>query len=462
MAKILIVDDELSMREFLGILLRKQGYEVTSVSSGEEAVAQVDREFYDVVLTDLKMSGMSGLDVLRQVSDRSPGTQVIMMTAYATAETAISALKQGAYDYLTKPFKVDAVKVVMEKAIEKAELVKENFKLKRQIAEQNRFEELVGKSSVMKRLYELIARVAQTKATILITGESGTGKELGARAIHKRSSCGEGPFVPVNCGAIPAELIESELFGHVKGAFTSANRDKMGLFQAAHGGSLFLDEVGELPMVMQVKLLRVLQEKKVKRVGGLHEESVDTRIIAATNRDLRQMVEDGTFREDLYYRLNVIQLDIPPLRERREDIPLLVQHFIRKYCSEHGKAFEGVDEEAMKILLNYPYPGNIRELENIIERMVTLETGEWLTKEGLPYHMMQEQSFNSLADDLEIPEEGLDLERMVERLERNLLVKALRKTGGVRKQAAETLGISFRSMRYRLDKYNISEKDLEL
>ncbi|MEL6180696.1 MAG: sigma-54 dependent transcriptional regulator [Myxococcota bacterium] len=462
MAKVLVVDDELSMREFLGILMRKQGHDVTTVSSGEEAVALMEHTFYDVVLTDLRMSGMSGLDVLRQAMERSPGTQVIMMTAFATAETAITALKEGAYDYLTKPFKVEAVRVVLDKAIEKAELVKENFRLKRQIAEQNRFEELVGKSSVMKRLYELIARVAQTKATILITGESGTGKELAARAIHNRSECRDGPFVPVNCGAIPADLIESELFGHMKGSFTGASRDKVGLFQAATAGSLFLDEVGELPMVMQVKLLRVLQEKKVKRVGGIHEESVDVRIVAATNRDLRQMVDEGRFREDLYYRLNVIQLDIPPLRERREDIPLLVQHFMRKYCAEHGKSFQGVDEEAMKSLLNYPYPGNIRELENIIERMITLETSEWLTKEGLPYHMMQEQSFNSLADDLEIPDEGLDLERMVERLERNLLVKALRKTGGVRKQAAETLGISFRSMRYRLDKYNISEKDLEL
>jgi two-component system response regulator PilR (NtrC family) len=405
------------------------------------------------------MSGLSGLDVLTAFRRESPGTQVIMMTAFATAETAIRAMKEGAADYLTKPFKVDAVKVVLEKAIEKAELVKENARLKAQIAEQSRFEEIIGRSPSMRRVFEVITRVAGTRTTVLISGESGTGKEMVARAIHARSAQAGGPFLPINCGAIPEDLIESELFGHVKGSFTGAMRDKEGLFQAAQGGTVFLDEIGELPLNMQVKLLRVLQEKKVKRVGGVREEPIDCRIVAASNRHLRQMVEAGTFREDLYYRLNIIQIDLPALRERREDLALLIDHFLSKYSAEQGKHFQGVGEEALRILLNYHYPGNVRELENIIERLVTLETGEWLTKEGLPYHMMQDQGFNQLAEDMEIPEGGLDLEGMVERLERNLLLKALLKSGGVRKNAADLLGISFRSMRYRLDKYGIGDDE---
>jgi two-component system response regulator PilR (NtrC family) len=458
MGRVLIADDELSMREFLSILFRKEGHEVSSVESGEEAIRRLDEDF-DVVLTDLRMKGATGLDVLAAYQQRAPGTQVIMMTAFASADTAIQAMKQGAYDYLTKPFKVDEVRLTVEKALEKSALIKENVQLKRQIAEKSKFGQLVGKSPAIQRVYEMIQRVAGTRTTVLITGESGTGKEMVARAIHERSLVAQGPFIPINCGAIPAELIESELFGHVKGSFTGAMRDKDGLFQAASGGSIFLDEIGELPLTMQVKLLRVLQEKKVKRVGGVKEEAIECRIIAATNRNLRQMVEDGNFREDLFYRLNIIQLDLPPLRDRREDIPLLIQHFTVRYAGEHGRVVKGVSEDAKKILLNYHYPGNIRELENIIERLVTLESGEILTKEGLPYHMMQEQSFQQLAEEMEIPDEGLDLEGMVERLERSLLIKALKKTNGVRKQAASLLGISFRSIRYRLDKYGIAGAD---
>jgi two-component system, NtrC family, response regulator PilR len=458
--RILVADDELSMREFLTILLSKSGHEVVCVDSGEAALKTVDSApYFDIVLSDLKMGGISGLDVLREVQSLSPGTQIVIMTAYATTETAIQAMKAGAYDYITKPFKVDAVRVVIDKALEKSELVKENFRLKRQIQEQSRFESIVGRSPAMRRVFEMISRVASTRATILVSGESGTGKELAARAIHTRSDLSKGPFVPINCGAIPEHLIESELFGHLKGSFTGAMRDKEGLFQAAKAGTLFLDEIGELPLNMQVKLLRVLQEKRVKRVGSVREEPVDCRIVAASNRQLLEMVEAGQFREDLYYRLNVIQIELPPLRERREDVKLLMQHFIEKYAKEYGKRVDGVTDEAMKILLDYPYPGNIRELENIVERMVTLETSEWLGTDGLPYHMMQTQSFNALADDMDIPEEGLELETMVERLERNLLRKALRRTGGIRKQAADLLGISFRSIRYRLDKYDLNDED---
>jgi two-component system response regulator PilR (NtrC family) len=459
MGRILVVDDELSMREMLTILIRKMGHDVTCVDSGEGAVALAGDELFDVVLTDLKMSGLNGLDVLRCFRESAPDTQVIMMTAHATAETAISAMKLGAYDYLTKPFKLDAINVVLDKALEKSELIRENFRLKKRIENQHRFESIVGRSAVMRNVFDLISRVARTRATILITGESGTGKELAARAIHARSDVAEGPFVPINCGAIPADLIESELFGHLKGAFTGAQRDKDGLFHAASGGSIFLDEISELPFNLQVKLLRVLQEKRVKRVGAVKEEEVKARIIAASNKNLMSLVENGGFREDLYYRLNVIQIELPPLRERHEDVQLLVQHFVEKYSEEHGKKFKGITEGAMKFFLNYPYPGNIRELENIVERIVTLEVSEWLTKDGLPYHMMQEQSFKQLANDMEIPEDGLDLEGMVEQLERNLLVKALRRTGGIRKQAADLLGISFRSIRYRLDKYDLKDSD---
>ncbi len=461
MGRILVVDDEQSIREMLSIVLRRQGgHEVTLCDSGEEAVKLAHSGDFDVVITDLQMRGLTGIDVLRAFLQHSPGTQIILVTAYATAETAIEAMKLGAYDYLTKPFKNEAITVVVEKAIEKGALVRENFLLRKQLDSQHQFEQIVGRSPAMRRVFEMIMRVARTPATVLILGESGTGKEMTARALHARSDISQGPFVPINCGAIPADLIESELFGHVRGSFTGAHRDKEGLFQAASGGSLFLDEIGELPLSMQVKLLRVLQERKVKRVGSVREEAVTCRIIAASNRNMRDMIREGKFREDLYYRLNVIEIPLPPLRERREDLGLLIDHFIKKYAERYKKVCNGLDSEAAKILMNYPYPGNIRELENIVERLVTLETGELLTKDGLPYHMMQEQSFNKLAEDMEIPDEGLDLEAMVERLERNLLTKALRKAGGVRKKAAQLLGISFRSIRYRLDKYGIGDEEI--
>lgn len=455
MTSILVVDDELSMREFLSILLAGEGHEVMTASSGQEAIEQLTQRPFDVVLTDLKMRKGSGLDVLHFTRKECPETEVIIMTAYASTETAITAMKDGACDYLTKPFKLDEVKLVVAKAAERAALIRENRVLKRQIANREGFEELVGASAPMRRVYDIIDRVAPTRATVLLCGESGTGKELAARAVHARSRRASAPFVAVNCGAIPADLIESELFGHVKGAFTGASRDKEGLFQAAADGTLFLDEVAELPLATQVKLLRALQERRVKPVGDVRETPVACRIVAASNKDLRQMVTDGTFREDLFYRLNVIQIDLPPLRERREDVPMLVDAFLARFCQDHDRDFAGVTKDTMAVLMSYHYPGNIRELENIIERLVTLETGDWISRSGLPVHMMQKESFNRLAEDLEIPEEGLELEAMVERLERNLLVKALKRTGGARKRAAKLLGISFRSLRYRLDKYRI-------
>ncbi len=454
-SRILIVDDERSMREFVSILLKKQGHEVDMADCAEQAFEKIDQENFDLVLTDLKMPGASGLDVLAYQKERNPSTQVILMTAYASHDTAVQAMKAGATDYVTKPFKVEELLVQVDKALEIRALERENFYLKQRLADRTGLNRLVGRSTAMRRVYDMIMRVAPTRTTVLITGESGTGKELVAKAMHENSDRVGNAFVPVNCGAIPENLIESELFGHVKGAFTGAATEKKGLFEIADAGTIFLDEVGELPMSMQVKLLRVLQERAVKQVGAVKEKSVNIRVVAATNRNLKEMVDQGEFREDLYYRLNVIQLVIPSLRERREDLPLLIQHFLQKFADDLGKEMRGVERSAMDLLLSYPYDGNVRELENIIERAVTLEPGDMVTTESLPMHMQSGSNLLQWAGDLEIPEDGLELDAIVENLERNLITKALRRTGGVRKAAAKLLGISFRSMRYRLDKYDI-------
>ncbi len=452
---ILIVDDEQSMREFLGIMLEKEGYEVVADENGDEAMQRLeDDERFRLVITDLKMPGADGLELLERVKQLDPACQVVVITAYATPESAITAIKRGAYDYIQKPFKVEQAKVVVERALEKYDLKSENLYLKERLEQTQRFGEIVGKSEPMRKVFEMIERVAPTDSTVLISGESGTGKELVARALHDRSEVSEGPFRPISCGAIPENLIESELFGHREGAFTGANADKEGLFQAAEGGTVFLDEVGELPENTQVKLLRVLQEKKVKPVGGNRELPVDCRIVAATNKDLREAVEKGDFREDLFYRLNVIPIELPSLRERREDIPLLIEHFVDKYAEAGGDSIEGLEADAKRILMNHSYPGNVRELENIIQRAVTLESGDLISAEILPYHM-QEDSFDQVTRDIEIPEEGLDLEKMVEQLERRLIEKALERADGVKKAAAEQLNISFRSLRYRLKKYDM-------
>jgi two-component system response regulator PilR (NtrC family) len=453
-ARILVVDDEQSMREFLEIFFRGEGYDVLTASDVDSALLALDSDDFDVVISDIQMPRRSGLELLDAVKEIAPQTVVIMITAFATTETAITAMKQGAYDYVTKPFKVDELRLVVEKALEKRLLATENQRLRSELRKETRRRQLVGNGRAMEQLYELVARVADTKTNVLVCGESGTGKELVARAIHDQSERREQPFVAVNCGAIPENLLESELFGHVKGAFTGAVSNKPGLFETAHRGTLFLDEIGELPGTLQVKLLRVLQDKALRRVGGTSDHQVDVRIVAATNRRLEDEVAAGRFREDLYYRLNVIQIGLPPLRDRTEDIPLLVQHFVEKYASELGKPVPGFSEAAMKRLLDYPFPGNVRELENMVERAVALSPGGTIGPESLPPSVLEPTARGAAA---KLPADGANLDTLVNEFERGLLREALRQSRGIKKRAAHLLGISFRSFRYRLEKLGMEE-----
>lgn len=460
--KILVADDEPSMREFLDILLKKEGYQVSLASNGEEVVRLVERDLFDLILLDIRMPKLDGISVLKKVKAFSPETIVIMITAFASADTAIQAMREGAYDYITKPFKVDEIRLIIRNALEKKHLQKENVLLKEAVKERFRFGNIIGQSPKMQSLYDLLEKVAPTKTNVLITGESGTGKELVAKAIHYNSPRKDKPFVTLNCGAIPEALIESELFGHMKGAFTDAIATKKGLFEVADEGTLFLDEISELPLLMQVKLLRVLQDREFKRVGGTEDIRVDVRIIAATNKDLEEAVKvHRSFREDLYYRLNVIEVKLPPLRERKEDIRLLAEHFIKKYSDELGKRITQIAPGALQALLEYDYPGNVRELQNIIERAVALESGEELSERNVISYLDRHSPIKKGWFDLELPSEGIDLERVVEEVERTLLLKALERTKGIKKKAAELLGINFRSMRYRLEKYGLNGGDDE-
>ena len=458
--KILVVDDERSMREFLGIMLAKEGYSVTQCPDGETALKQVEEDIFDMVIMDIRMPKMDGIAVLEQIKEMAPETIVIMITAFASTDTAVRAMKKGAYDYITKPFKIDEIKLIIHNALEKKALEKENILLKRLVETKFSFDQIIGQSPKMIAIYELMEKVAPTKTNILITGDSGTGKELVAKAIHFNSPRRDKAFVTLNCGAIPENLLESELFGHMKGAFTGAMYNKRGLFEVADGGSIFLDEIGELPLSMQVKLLRIIQDKEFTRVGGTEPIKVDVRIVSASNKDLEEAVREKKFREDLYYRLNVIQIKLPLLRERKEDIPLLAEHFFRKYVQELDKEVREISPDAVKLLVNYDYPGNVRELQNIIERAIALETNKTLTAENLESYINEQQGVKSIDDTLfDIPAEGIDLEKVVEDLERNLLLKALQRAKGVKKKAAELLNINFRSIRYRLEKYGINTRD---
>ena len=450
-ARVLVVDDERSMREFLEIFLRSEGHAVRTADGLGAAKAELSADDFDVVITDVQMPGGTGLDLLRTVQAESPETVVIVMTAFASTETAIEAMKAGAYDYVSKPFKVDEMRVVVEKALEKKLLASENRRLRRELS-QGRDRSIVGSSAAMRRVFEFVAQVADTRANVLISGESGTGKEVVARAIHRASERRDAPFVALNCGAIPENLLESELFGHVKGAFTGAVQNKAGLFEVAQSGTVFLDEIAELGLQLQVKLLRVIQERVFRRVGGTSDVRFDARIVAATNRKLADEVREGRFREDLYYRLNVIEIPLPPLRERRDDIPLLVEHFVEKYGRELGKSVEGIDADALARLHEHAFPGNVRELENVIERAVALCRSPRIGLDLLPPALIERRSAPRPAP---AAARGANLDELVSSYERGLLLDALEQCGGVKKRAAARLGITFRSFRYRLEKLGL-------
>ncbi|MDX9709209.1 MAG: sigma-54 dependent transcriptional regulator [Trichloromonas sp.] len=455
--RILIVDDEESMREFLSIMLHSDGYQVDAVGDGQQAAERLRSCAYDLIISDIKMPRMTGFELLAHVRQRFPDTAMIMITAFSTTEEAVEAMKNGAYDYIIKPFKNDEIRLVVQNALERRSLRRENQELKKELGKRYSFCSLIGKSKGMQEVYNLIEKVAASKANVMIFGESGTGKELVARAIHYNSDRRDKPIVPINCGAIPENLLESELFGHEKGSFTGAVQQKAGLFEVANGGTLFLDEIGELPAMMQVKLLRVLQEREFRRVGGTKDIKVDVRVVTATNKDLAEAVAKGTFREDLYYRLNVICVTLPPLRERRGDIPLLIEHFFEKLS---GRKEMKIEEKALRRLLDYHWPGNIRELENVIERCVVLGPAEELTVDCLPAHLRYDSPVVTGAL-TQIPDGGLDLDAYLGGIEKDILLRTLEKTGGVRKKAAELLGITFRSIRYRLAKYGIEAEGEE-
>ncbi|HEV8242450.1 MAG TPA: sigma-54 dependent transcriptional regulator [Nitrospirales bacterium] len=456
-AKVLIVEDERLIREVLSTELRKAGHNVVTATDGQEALQIIGTDIFDLVITDLKMPGrLGGMEILKAVKEISPETVVIVITAFATFAVGVEAMRLGAYDVFPKPFDNEHVVLKVRTALEAKRLTAENLLLKRELKGQASFENFVGTSEAMQKVFALIRQVADAPTTVLICGESGTGKELVARAIHYNSPRRDRAFVTVNCGALPEALLESELFGHMRGSFTGAVSNKEGLFEVADGGTLFLDEIAEAPLGIQVKLLRVLQKPEFRRVGGTRDIKVDVRIIAATNKDLTKAVAQGLFREDLYYRLNVIPITLPPLRSHPEDIPPLVQHFLTIFGQKANKPALAVEPAAMRALQQYGWKGNVRELQNVLERVVAMVSGADITLKDV-IQWMQESSINAESKvPSEIPSEGLDLESLINGIERELLVKALARSGGVKKEAARLLKLNARSLRYRLDKYEIT------
>jgi two-component system, NtrC family, response regulator PilR len=460
MANLLVVDDELGMRQFLTHLLQREGHMVRVAGNGNEAMALLREEPADVLLSDVRMPDMGGIDLLKAARELLPDIEVIMMTAFANVDTARDAFLLGAFDFVQKPFDNDLLKETVARALAKVSLVRErealleeNKALIQGQRTRGKLGNIIGRSARMLSLYQMIETVAQVQSTVLVTGESGTGKELVARAIHDTSPRAEKPFVSVNCGAFTETLLESELFGYIKGSFTGANANRKGLFEAANSGTIFLDEIGEMSSAMQVKLLRVLQERKVRPVGATEETNVDTRVIAATNRDLASMVSAGTFREDLYYRISVIPIELPPLRERSEDISELANHFVEKFCAPTGRKL-GVSENAMRLLERYSWPGNVRELEHTIERAVALEHTSMIEPERLPEKITNYNPYR-VAEAMEFPEEGINITAHLDQLEKSYLVEALRRTSGNQTNAAELLKLSVRSLRHLLDKHGI-------
>ena len=442
--KILVVDDEPLVRNFLKEVLEAEDYEVLTTEDGLSALKEVERGGIDLVITDVRMPKLNGIDLLKEVKKRSPSTLVVVITAYGTIENAVEAMKNGACDYITKPLSPEQIKLAIQKASQHKNLLNENRYLRSEVSQRYNFEQLIGRSPQMRRVYEMIDRVAPTNATVLIQGESGTGKELVARAIHYRSPRKDKPFVKVNCAALPEDLLESELFGHERGAFTGAVSKREGRFELADRGTLLLDEISETSPAFQAKLLRVLQEQEFERVGGSKTIKVDVRVIATTNKDLKQAIREGKFREDLYYRLNVLPIYLPPLRERKEDIPLLVQHFLEKYSRQNGLRIKSLSKKCLDMMMQYEWPGNVRELENVIERAVVMSEGETIFPENISLSSpVQKMS-------LSFPEE-ITLEEM----EKRLILHTLQRTGGNRTEAAKILGISVRTVRNKLKKYGM-------
>ena len=453
MRRILVVDDEENLRLVLRTLLRRANYEVETASTGEEALERVESFGPDVVLTDVRMPKMSGLDLLAALRAKSSSAVVIVMSAYGSVDLALEAMKAGAYDYVQKPFKPDEILLVLKKAEERETLRKENQKLREAIRTEHKFDEILAKSAPMMELFRTIGKIADYKTTVLVIGESGVGKELVARAIHRRGNRQNGPFVAINCGAIPENLLESELFGHKKGAFTDATADRRGLFEEANGGTLFLDEIGELPLALQVKLLRVLQEETIRRLGDVKDVKTDVRIIAATHRDLQAEVKAGRFREDLFYRLNVLPIPLPPLRERKEDIPLLIDHFLARNNARLGTQIRGLDAEAKKALIDYAWPGNVRELENTIERAMVLADSDQLHVQDLPERVREARD----PVQMQLASGELSIKKTTRIIEEVLIRRALQKTKGNRTRAAEILEISHRALLYKLKDYKITD-----
>jgi len=450
--KILVVDDEKSMRDVLDIFLKGEGYDVLVADSGESAIEAFKKDIFDLVITDLKMPKVSGFDLLKTIKDISPDTIVVIITAFGTTESAVEAMKLGAFDYIQKPFKMDDIRLVVKNAFEKQRLQKDVSILKEQLKTPS-LENIIGKSPVMLELFSLIPKVAQSNANVLITGESGSGKELVAKAIHNLSVRKDNRFVAINCAAIPEGLLESELFGYMKGAFTGAVSNKQGLFELANEGTLFLDEIGEMPLPLQAKLLRVIEDGTFRRVGGVSDIKVDVRIISASNKDLKSLIDAKQFREDLYFRLNILSIKVPPLRKRQDDIPLLTEHFLKKYA---GK--KRISQSAIDILKDYPWKGNVRELENIIERVVLLCDSEVIGIEHLPEEIKSAPAIShvtmpSLHES--IPTGGINFEGLIEDMEKTYLLQALEKAKGIKTEAAKLLNLSFRSFRHRLKKYGI-------
>ena len=450
-AHLLVVDDDPVTLDLLKEVLSKEGYQVSTALSGEEAIARAMDYLFDIIITDVRMGDKDGMDVLRFFKKNAPDTTVIMITAFGSIETAIEAIREGAYDYISKPFKLDEIKITIQRAMEQRRLIKENKFYRQELLEKYQLKNVIGRTPPMFQVYKTIAKVADTKSTVLLCGERGTGKELIARSIHFNSQRNNRPFIPVDCASLVETLIESELFGHVRGAFTGASSAKRGLFEEVEGGTLFLDEIGNLNLSMQSKLLRFLQEHEIKRVGGTESIKVDVRVISATNQPLEPLVQSGKFREDLFDRLNVVSITLPPLRERKEDIPLLIDYFLKKYSEANQKPISDISKEARNLLLRYPYPGNVRELENLIERAVVLCRGEVITTQDLPFHLKEEKPEGSW----ESARKAKNLPKSLEEIERDLIIKALHEHQGVQTRAAESLGISERVLRYKIKKYGI-------